>query len=70
MALDEFDLLVKKVEDYAANADDASRKMQINRLRTLAMNLETPLESVQRIMYTVIIAWIRMACMSDVLKEL
>lgn len=47
------DDLATQVKAAAADADEAGRKKLIDDLRDLAIELETPWDSMQRIMYTV-----------------
>lgn len=47
------DALITHVKATAANADEAGRKKIIDDLRDLSIELETPWDSMQRIMYLV-----------------
>lgn len=47
------DKLISHVKAEAANADEAGRKKLIDDLRDLSIELETPWDSMQRIMYLV-----------------
>lgn len=49
----EMDKLISHVKAEAANADEAGRKKLIDVLRDLSIELETPWDSMQRIMYLV-----------------
>lgn len=51
--------LIAHVKTAAANADEAGRKKIIDDLRDLSIELETPWDSMQRIMYLVCIMLIR-----------
>lgn len=57
MALGELDLLAQKVEFSMAITDETTRKNYISKLRSLALALETPAESIQRIIYLVTIPY-------------
>jgi len=55
MTGNDLDRMVNQIRDTATTADQATREKLVNKLRNLAVDLETPAETVQRVLYPAIL---------------